>query len=89
MNSRVICRQNHAFGSSLAEAARNDHAVNPLQKSIAALPFHFLGVHPADPHIPSVRDTAMVKGFNNGKVGVMQLRVLADERDFHLSLRAS
>ena len=64
-----------------AEAARHEHAVDARQLGARLLERHVLGVDPAHVHAAAVVDARVLERLVDGEVGVVELHVLADERD--------
>ncbi len=63
------------------EAARNEHAVDLLELAARLLDGHALGVHPAHLDETAVVDPRVLERLVHGQIGVVELDVLADERD--------
>ena len=64
-----------------AEAARHEHAVDACELGARLLERHVLGVDPAHVHTAAARDPRMLQRLVHREVRVVQLHVLADERD--------
>src|SRR5919204_377547 len=81
----------HAAGEDLplppprAEAARDEHAVDRLELGLRLLERHPLGIEPAHAHRAAVMDAGVLERLVHGEVGVLELDVLADERDLDLA----
>ena len=67
-----------------AEAARDEHAVDLLELARGLLVRHVLRVDPADANARAVVDARVLQRLVHGEVRVVQLHVLADERDLDL-----
>ena len=72
-----------------AEAAGDEDAVDLLELARRLLVGHVLGVHPADAHAATVVDARVLQRLVHGEVRVVELHVLADERDLDLALELS
>jgi len=84
--ARDAAGEDLSFPPARPEAARDEDAVDLLQPRLRLLERHSLGVEPAHVHGAAVVDTRMVERLVDGQVGVLQLHVLADERDLHRPL---
>src|SRR4051794_9251127 len=69
-----------------AEPAGNEHAVDLLELRLGLFEGHSLGVDPAHVDRAAVMDAGMVQRLVHREVGVLELDVLADERDLNFSL---
>ncbi len=82
----------HAAGRDLAlpparpEPARDEDAVRALELGRGLLRAHALGVDPADAHVRAVVDPGVLERLVDGEVRVLELHVLADERDLDLAV---
>ena len=64
-----------------AEAAGDEHAVDLLELAHRLLVGHVLGVDPAHAHPAAVVDAGVLERLVDREVRVVELHVLADERD--------
>ena len=64
-----------------AEAAGNEHAVDGLEQLGRLLVRHVLGVDPAHVHRAAAVQPRVLQRLVDGEIRVLQLHVLADERD--------
>src|SRR5205085_12255541 len=64
-----------------AEAARDEHAVDLLEHDGRLLERHALGVEPADLDHRAVVEAGVLERLVHREVGILELDVLADERD--------
>ena len=69
-----------------AEPAGNQDPVHCLELMERLLERHALGVDPADPHMAAVVDPRVLERLVHREVGVVELHVLADERDLDSAL---
>ena len=76
-------RQARIFPSqpARAEAARDEDAVDLLELGDRLLVRHVLGIHPANAHAAAGVDARVLERLVHGEVRVVELHVLADERD--------
>ena len=85
VRNRVFARD--AAGEDLAlpaarpEAARHEHPVDAGELGPRLLDRHVLGVDPAHVDVAAVRDPCMLERLVHREVRVVELDVLADERD--------
>src|SRR5262249_44401224 len=63
------------------EAAGNEHAVDLLEQLDRLLERHVLGVDPAETNAAPVLEPRVLQRLVDGEVRVLELHVLADERD--------
>ena len=70
-----------ALPAARAEAAGDEHAVGRLELLDRLLVGHVLGVEPAHVHLRALVHARVLERLVHGEVGVVQLHVLADERD--------
>ena len=78
----ILGRLDHALNATVTEAARHDDAVHIGEGFLAgSLIGQVLTLDPADLHLTIVLETGMVKALHDGEVGVVQLDVLAHQRD--------
>ena len=75
-----------AFDPSSAESAGDDYAVRAVQPRRNILFGERFGVHPIDLDFRARLVAAVRERLGNGKVCVVELHVLAAERDFHVLL---
>ena len=75
-----------AFDPSSAESAGDDYAVRAVQSRRHILFGERFGVHPIDLDFRARLVAAVRERLGNGKVCVVELHVLAAERDFHVLL---
>src|SRR6202142_3039762 len=81
-------RLDHAFAAALAETARDQDAVEGVERLDAArLLGELLGVDPVDPNLHVVRQAAVEQRFLQALVGILVLGVLAHQGDRNLSCR--
>ena len=72
----------HALNAAVTEAARHDDAVHVGEGFLAgSLIGQVLTLDPADLHLTVVLEAGMVQALHDGEVGVVQLDVLAHQRD--------
>ena len=76
-----------ALDAANAEAAGDQDAVGLLQQLATLLVVERLGVDPEDLDLGAVVDARVLERLDHGQVGVLELHVLADERDAHVLLR--
>ena len=86
LRARIVCCTNHAFHAACAEAARQDDAVNLTEQLVHGGVVDLLGVYPVDIDEAAGLVAAVLQCLCNRKVCVVQLDVLADQRDFHMVL---
>ena len=79
----VLCRQDHALDAPVAEAAGHQNAAAIPQHRPDVLCRQRLGVHPFDVHMAVAGRARVEQGLRHAEIGVMQLRVLAHQRDLH------
>ncbi len=87
MLTRILCCHDHALDTTGAETARNQDPIDPGEQRLCAGLLELLGIHPADLHLRTVCDTTMLQGLHDAEVGIMQLRILADDGDDRLAAR--
>ena len=75
-----------ALPAARAETPGYEHAVDLLELGLRLLERHSLGVDPAHVHRAAVVDTGMIERLVHRQVGVLELHVLADERDLDLAV---
>ena len=66
-----------------AEAAGDEDAVGLLEPCADLRVVQRLGVHPVDVDAAAVLEAGVAQRLDDGQVGVLELHVLADERDAH------
>ena len=76
-----------ALPAARAEAAGDEDAVDLLEQLGRLLVGHVLGVDPVDAHLRALVDARVLERLVHREVGVVELHVLADERDRHLLAR--
>ena len=84
--ARDAAREHLALPPARAEAAGDEHAVDALELPRRLLERHVLGVEPAHAHAAAVVDAGVLERLVHRQVRVVQLHVLADERDLDLAL---
>lgn len=77
----------HAVDAAAAEAAGDDDAGHIAQNFADVLGRDGLGVDPVDLHMGVVCHTGVAQRLCDAEVGVVQLRILADEGDVDAALR--
>ena len=77
----------HAVDAAAAEAAGDDDAGHIAQNFADVLRRDGLGVDPVDLHMGVVCHTGVAQRLCDAEVGVVQLRILADEGDVDAALR--
>ena len=82
--ARDLAGEDLPFPAARAEAAGDEHAVDLLELARGLLVRHVLGVDPAHADTRAVVDTRVLQRLVHGEVRVVQLHVLADERDLDL-----
>ena len=79
---RVLGSLDHALNAAVAEAARYDDTVGVAQfLGTAVLVHQVLTVHPLDIDLALVLKARMVQALHDAQVGVVQLDILAHQRD--------
>ena len=86
--ARDAAGEDLALPAARAEAARHEHAVDLVERRDRLLVRHVLRVDPAHVHARAVVDARVLERLVHREVGVVQLHVLADERDLDLALLA-
>ena len=79
----VLCRQDHAFDAAVAEAARHQDTAAIPQHLADVLRRQGLGIHPFDVHVAVAGGAGVKQRLHHAEIGVVQLRVLAHQRDLH------
>jgi len=79
--ARDPAREDLALPPARAEAARHEHAVDALEQLRRLVVGHVLGVEPAHAHGAAFVQARVLQRLVHGEVGVLELHVLADERD--------
>ena len=85
MLTRVLCRHDHPLDSTGTETARNQDAIDPGKQRLRTGLLELLGIHPADLHLRTISDAAVLQGLHDTEVGIMQLRILPDDGDDRLA----
>src|SRR5206468_318672 len=75
-----------ALPAARAEAPGHEHPVDLLELGLRLLERHPLGVDPAHVHRTAMVDAGVVERLVDREVGVLELHVLADERDLYLAV---
>src|SRR5437868_1665457 len=75
-----------ALPAARAETPGYEHAVDLLELGLRLLERHSLGVDPAHVDRAAVVNTGMIERLVHRQVGVLELHVLADERDLDLAV---
>ncbi len=70
-----------AFDAAVAEAARDDDAVEVTQLPVGEQPFDALRLDPLDLDLRAVVEAGMLQALHDRQVGVGQFDVLADQAD--------
>ena len=83
-NAGIFDGTDHAFGTALAEAARNKNGVNVTQNLVSAFLFDLAGVHKERLHTGVGMDTGMAECLIERLVAVGVINILAHhgDRDF-------
>ena len=84
--ARELDREDLAFRSTLAEAARNENAVDAFKIGRRVLTLENLAFDPFELDLDAIGDAAVHERFHQGFVGVLEAGVLADDGDRHLAL---
>ena len=84
----VLRREDHALDAAVAEAARHENAAHAAELFFQILFGERFGVYPADGNVRPHSVARVAQRLDHGEIGVMQLRIFADERDGH-ALRAA
>ena len=79
--ARDAAREDLPLPAARAEAAGDEHAVDLLELVHRLLVRHVLGVDPAHVHAATRVDACVLQRLVHREVRVVQLHVLADERD--------
>ena len=79
--ARDLAGEDLPLPAARAEAARHEHAVDLLEQLGRLLVGHVLGVDPLDADPRALVDAGVLERLVHRQVGVVQLHVLADERD--------
>ena len=80
-------RADLAFDATDAETARNDDAIDIVERRFRAFPgFAQISRDPFDVDLGIIGEAARLDRLGDGQVGVRQVDVLADDRDVHLML---
>ncbi len=79
--ARDPAREDLALPAARAEAAGDEHAVDGLEQRCRLLVRHVLGVDPAHAHRAAVVQPGVLQRLVHREVRVLELHVLADERD--------
>src|SRR5690606_34833389 len=82
--ARVLRRQHLALEATVAESARDQHAVDPGQHAPGAVALDVLGLDPAQVDPGALADAAMAQRLAHRLVGVLVVDVLADHGDVDL-----
>ena len=61
--SRIVCSQDHAFGSSSAEAAWYQDSVYAVKSLVQVFLIEFFGINPGDLYFCLACDSAVLQGF--------------------------
>ena len=84
--ARDAAGENLSLPTARAEPAGDEHAVDLLQLGLRLFERHPLRVDPADVHGTAVVDAGVIERLVHRQVGVLELHVLADERDLYLAV---
>ena len=84
--ARDAAGEDLALPAARAEAAGNEHAVDLLEQRGRLLERHALGVDPAHAHAAAVVRAGVLERLVHREVRVLELHVLADERDLDLAV---
>ncbi len=89
MLARELRRADLAFRPALAEAARHQDAVHPLQprRGRALVALEGLGLDPVEIDLDVVGHPAVDQGLDQRLIGVLQDGVFADHRDGDVPVR--
>ena len=79
--ARNLAGEDLALPPARAEAAGHEHAVGRLELLDRLLVGHVLGVEPAHVHLRTLVHAGVLERLVHREVGVVELHVLADERD--------
>ena len=82
--ARDLAGEDLALPAAGAEAAGHEHAVHRLEQLRRLLVGHVLGVDPAHAHPAALMHAGVLERLVHREVGVVELDVLADERDLDL-----
>src|SRR3984957_6685148 len=85
--ARELGRANFSFGTALAEAARNQDAVDVLEERRRVFIFEDLTFDPVEVDLHFVGDAAMRQRFDQRLVGILHAGVFADDGNGHLTFR--
>ena len=85
--ARILCREDHALDAAVTEPAGHEDAVAAGEHRRRVLRRDPFGVDPVDLDARAVLIARVAQRLRHGKVGVVQLDVLADQTDAH-GLRA-
>ena len=77
----TLAGEDLSLPAARAEAAGNEHAVDRVEQLGRLLVRHVLGVDPAHADRAAVVQPGVLERLVHGEVGVLELHVLADERD--------
>ena len=78
----------HALRAALAEAARHQDAVDPVELRRRVAVLEHLGLDPLEIDLHRVGDAAVVERLDQRLIGVLEAGVLADDGDRHLAFVA-
>ena len=84
--SGVLRRQHHALNAPVAEASGHQNAAAPRQHFADVLRRQTLGIHPPYVHLRAAGGPRVEQGLRHAEIRVVQLRVLAHQRDGHVTL---
>ena len=77
MDTGVLCGQDHAFGSSSAEAAWYQDSVYAVKSLVQVFLIEFFGINPGDLYFCLACDSAVLQGFYDALVGIVELSVFS------------
>ena len=89
MLTRVFRGQLLALDAAVAEAAGHEYAVHALKRlvEIGVRRGQIVGLDPLDVDAGAMIDAAVLERLDDGEIRVVQLDILAHQRDGHLALR--
>ena len=76
-------REDHALNAAVAKAARHENAVHAAELFLNVFLGECFGIHPADGDVRPYDIARVAQRLDHGEIGVVQLRILADERNGH------
>src|SRR5579863_3086792 len=82
--ARELGRANFSLGTALAEAARNQDAVDVLEERRRIFVFEDLALDPVEVDLHFVGDTAMRQRFDQRLIRILHAGVFADDGNGHL-----